>query len=319
MGSTPLKGTYSASRCAGVLELSPHQTRLHAFQNIMEENQPGWNQEHGYTLPEFQDSAPLRWGTAFESAIIKLAEEKEGYQIASREMLFTRDFGNIKLSCHVDGMFLRNGWKEDPLIHEGKTTWQRAFYSVKGEDCEIEMELDGETGIYNIIEFKRRWGEPGTDQVPTEYQIQCAVQRICTGAELVKLSVLVFPKSTQEFEELGWRVNNIDGAGWRISTEMPGKLDDPWCISWARIFAQIGNFHTYLLPTDKKLESLIIEAIQEFDEKYVKPELPPPATNYPDIRRLITMPMGTIVATEEMIAKANEAKFRIDSSFNNTL
>jgi len=49
MGATPIKGTYSASRCAAILGESPYQTSLEAFQIIMEENQPGWNESKGYT------------------------------------------------------------------------------------------------------------------------------------------------------------------------------------------------------------------------------------------------------------------------------
>jgi len=310
MGSIPERGTYSASRCAAILEESPYQTSLEAFQNIMEENQPGWNESKGYTLPVFEESAPIRWGLAFEDAIIKLAEEKFEKNITLREKLFTKKIGDIEISCHLDGVYKTGGGLEEvqekkdrecillpsQIIHEGKSTWNRAFYSIKGEDC------NDETGE---IEFKRRWGEPGTDEVPVEYQIQAAVQRICTSAELVKLSVLVFPKSTQEFEDLGWEITTDkiykikDGVASEVTT----------IYGWAKTFAQIGNFHTYLLPTNKKLESLIIEKIQEFDELYVKPELPPPATNYPDIRRMLTQPQGTIVATPEMIVKA---RFQVD-------
>ncbi len=190
--------------------------------------------------------------------------------------------------------------KGGQTIHEGKTTWNRAFYSIKGED------YDDETGE---IEFKRRWGEPGTDEVPEEYQVQCAVQRICTGAELVRLSVLVFPKSTQEFEELGITVSQElqsvpDDWDLIFKDEEGNFLDAVHAETWAETFAQIGNFRTYNLPSNKPLESLIIEKIQEFDELYEKTELPPPATEYQDIRRACTQPMGTIIASPEMAAKA---------------
>ena len=290
MGSTPAS-IYSASGISAILGLNQHKTKLHAWQEIQESLTPGFNESKGYTFPEFPDNAPIRWGTCFEAAIIKLTEEKHGYQITEREKSYTKKFDQITLSAHLDGRIDEN------TLMEGKTTWNRAFYSIKGED------VNDETGE---IEYKRRWGEPGTDEVPAEYQVQTAVQRICTGAELVKLSVLVFPKSTQEFEDLGWDVREpTDGdLDYSIREVNTNTWEDPF--NWAKTFAQIGNFHTYLLPTNEKLETGIIEAIQEFDEKYVKPELPPPATNYPDIRRLITAPMGCIIATPEMVSKAAE-------------
>jgi len=287
MGSIPLLGTYSASRAAAIVKLSPYMTPLHVFQIIMEELHPGWNKSHGYTLPVFEDSAPLRWGNCFESTIIKLVEEKRGCQITEREKSYTKKFGEITLSAHIDGRIDEN------TLMEGKTTWNRAFYSIKGEDC------NDETGE---IEFKRRWGEPGTDEVPAEYQCQCAVQRICAEVKMVELSVLVFPKSTQEFEDLGWEVVKNDDFGFYLKKDEYERMPR----HWAKNLAEMGFFHQYNLPTNEKLETGIIEAIQAFDKLYVKPELPPPATNYPDIRRMITQPMGTIIATPEMIAKASE-------------
>lgn len=293
MGSIPIKGTYSASRCASIIGLSPYQTPLHIFQIIMEENQPGWNESKGYTLPEFEESAPLRWGNAFENAIIQLASEQFDTEITEREKLYTKEFDGFTLSAHVDGRI------DEKTLFEGKTAWSRAFYSIKGEDC------NSETGE---IEFKRRWGEPGTDEVPAEYQIQAAVQRICTGADLVRLSLLVFPKSTQEFEDLGWEIKHNETAynsGFYTMIEPLTKTKyNPY--TWALIFAQIGNFHTYNLPTNNKLEERIIDTIHDFNELYVKTELPPPATNYPDIRRILTQPIGTIIATPEIITKASE-------------
>jgi len=300
MGSKPTS-IYSASSIAAILGLSPYTTQFHAWQLLMELLRPGFNAEKGYTLPEFPDNAPIRWGNAFEDAIIKLAEEKHERKIMNCEKSYIKLFNDFDLSCHIDGEYLPMPTEsKEMILHEGKSTWSRAFYSIKGEDC------NDETGE---IEFKRRWGEPGTDEVPVEYQIQASVQRICTEAELVRLSVLVFPKSTQEFEELGWKIEKMSSQYGILNLDIPDG-DYPSTgilpIDWAHVFQQIGNFHTYNLPTNKKLESLIIEKIQEFDKLYVKTELPPPATNYPDIRRLITQPMGTIIANDEMIAKANE-------------
>jgi hypothetical protein len=299
MGSTPV-GIYSASGISAILGMNPYSTRLHAWQNIMERLRPGFNAEKGCTLPEFPDNPPIRWGHGFESAGIELAEAKEGLNIINREKLHQKEFGDVLLTCHVDGEYEQS---RPYVLHEFKTTWSRAFYSVKGEDCEIED--------CTITEYKRRWGDPGTEETPVEYQIQAAVQRICTGAELVKLSVLVFPKSTTDWDhETGgdWEIKK-DETGYFIESYPTGAANGSIIIhpiEWAKPWAQQGNFHTYNLPTNKKLESLIIEKVQEFDEKYVKTELPPQFESYADVRRILTTPMGTVIATPEMSAKAAE-------------
>ena len=72
MGSKPVG--ISASRGAAVLGISDWQTQFEVWQLIMEERQPGFNASRGYVLPEFKESASLRWGNAFEDANIALSE-----------------------------------------------------------------------------------------------------------------------------------------------------------------------------------------------------------------------------------------------------
>ena len=208
MGSTPAPGTYSASQISTLIGLNPYQTPLAGFQTMKEKAEPGWNAAHGYTLPPEPEGAALRWGLAFEDSIIKLAEEKEGRQIIFKEELFKKTLNDITLSCHIDGAFSYDPSKETrelSTLHEGKTTNHWAYTSTKKE---IQENIDITTGkIEPGFQIIRRWGDPGSDEVPQEYQIQGAVQRICTGAELVKLSVLVFPKGQDEFEELGWEIH----------------------------------------------------------------------------------------------------------------
>ncbi|MEJ2043655.1 MAG: hypothetical protein P8X74_03840 [Reinekea sp.] len=165
-------------------------------------------------------------------------------------------------------------------VHEGKTTNALA-YNQK-------------------VDERDRWGTSGTDEVPEEYQVQCAVQRICTGADLVKLSVLVFPKAVDEFEAEGWKIENNNDFFQIIKYIDDEKTDWSLPIEWAVSLEQMGYFHTYNLPTNEKLEQAIITAIREFHERYVLTGLPPEPTNYDDIRRLMTRPMGTIIATPDL-------------------
>lgn len=280
MGSKPAKGTYSASRVSAIIGLNQYKTPVEAWQELMEEFKPGFNAERGYVLPEPPDSAAIRWGWAFEDPIIKLAEEREQDMIIGRECLSTLETGDITLSCHIDGEFNKH-FSKGPgcggrILHEGKTTNSRAFYSIKEE--------------------KRRWGEPGTDETPEEYQIQGAVQRICTGAELVKLSVLVFPKPQQEFEDEGWVVDR-SGDRYLLNHD---KYATVYPSEWARPLMQQGFFHTYNLPSNPELETTIIKAIQDFHKNHILTEIPPPAEKYEDVRRLLTNPIGTIIATPDL-------------------
>lgn len=286
-------GIYSASGISAILGLNQYKTPVHAWQEIMEQLHPGFNAEKNYIHPIYPDSAAIRWGNAFENAIIWLAEDKFNDKIIDREKLFVKTIltkhqavgittalntDNIELSCHIDGAFqnIDNGL----ILHEGKSCNSRTYYSIKDD--------------------KKVFGDPETDQVPISYQIQTAVQRICTGADLVRLSVLIFPKTAEDFEEMGYKVEFYQVA----HNDHYVILDkDNNCVNiseWAKTFAEIGNFKTYNLPSNPKLENLIIEKIKKFDADYVKTKIPPKAQEYGDVRRLLRSPQGTIIATEEL-------------------
>lgn len=311
MGSLPEKGTYSASRVSAIIGLNQYQTPVHAWQILCEELEPGFNQSRGYKLPDPPDNAAIRWGHAFEDAIIELAEDRYQQDIVNREKLFEKKIENITLSCHIDGIYLHpmlsgdNPVKDTELIiiHEGKTTNARAYESTRQE---IVESLDENGELSTDFYIKRKWGEPGTDQVPEEYQVQGAVQRICTGAYLVKLSVLVFPKSADEFEALGCEVIYNNAGGWFLKNGLEGNQKIISLNDWARVFSEMGYFHTYNLERNSVLESEIITAIQNFHERYVVTRTPPPPQNYDDIRRLLTKPIGTIIADPDLELKCQE-------------
>ena len=293
MGSVPAPGTYSASQISTLIGLNPYSTPLAAFQNLKEISEPGWNQKHGYVLPDRPDNAAIRFGLAFEDSIIKLAEEKEGHAFSNMEELYTKQIEDITLSCHVDA-------KIEPSVYfEGKSTNQWAYTSTKKEIVEA-LKYDG--GLMDGFQIVRRWGDPGTDEVPQEYQIQAAVQRICTGAELVKLSVLVFPRAQQDYEDMGWTIHRDWKQGDFIHKyDETGKSTecfdpDEWSICWA----QQGNFHQYLLPSNPDLEKIIIEAVQRFHENNFIPGIPPDSQTFADVKRILPFPIGTVIATTEL-------------------
>lgn len=291
MGSKPTG--YSASRAASIIGLSKYQTPLSTWQLIKEEQEPGFNKLKNYEIPKFKETSAIRWGNAFEDAIIGLAERKNGMKIINREELFAVTINGLSLTCHIDGMFV--GLHEgNEVLHEGKTTNNRSFYSVTDDN--------------------RKWGDPGTDQVPEEYQVQAQVQMFCTGAKTVKLSVLVFDKQQQLYEDSGLSVSKfIDDehtcgchqAWGKYAILKNGKfISFPY--EWANFFNQIGNFHEYIIYSHAGLQNKIIKKVKEFDEKFIKTGIPPDFVDNKDIRRILTNPIGTIIATEELKIKSLE-------------
>lgn len=287
MGSTPIG--ISASRGAAVLGLSQWATPVTVWAQIMEARQPGFCVAHGIEPPDPVDNAAVRWGSAFEEAVIHLAEEARGMKIGSREALCELNparflapidpanpdalprhgreaTGEPPITCHLDGIY------EDGALHEGKTT--------------------------SAFAYREKWGEPGSDRIPREYAVQVQHQMMCSGASRAIISALVFPTRVEEFEAAGAHVNAVPED---VTT---GHVINPF--EWARLFAEMGFFHQYEVTTDAQLQGLMLEVYRDFWANYVATETPPPPNNWDDIKRLIPEPRGTVIATSAQERLANE-------------
>jgi predicted phage-related endonuclease len=294
---TPLN--ISASRAGAILGMSQYSTPLQVWLQIMESREPGFCEKHNYQLPEFEYNSAMRWGHAFESSVIELAEEKQGVKIVDRELLHKT---NGYITCHLDGVYdvhqygnmgMYNkdhysvGHKNQAPLHEGKTTSAQYFYSA--------------------------FGEPGTDRVPVEYQLQCQHQMICTGAEKVILSVLVFPKRVEEWEKMGiYTHQDQEGDYWVKS--------DKWINTatyWGRALDEMGYFHQYVITSHADLQKLMLEAYADFWNNHVLTGTPPEPMNYDDIRAICREPVGTIIATPEINNLISEYK-QIGSEISST-
>jgi len=284
MGSLP-KGI-SGSRAAAILGLGEYegQTPFTAWQMICEERKPGFNRERGYLLPGPPDNSAIRFGTAFEDAIVELASAARGKPIGDREGTYAvGPSGNtydeagsdytpdeLYITCHIDGRYNPDhligpaGWN----LHEGKTT--------------------------NLWSFRELWGPPGTDRVPQTYQVQTQHQMLCTGASECIVSVLVFPRRTDEWEAEGIVPKNE--GGWYLWREpaMNGAIRD-----WANVMAQMGLFHQYPVPASPSLQAMLIDGYRHFWDHYVLPEREPEIDCYADLRRAFPAPVGTLVVTEQ--------------------
>lgn len=266
----------SASRGASILGLSKWSTPVQEFLKIMGED---YCKKNNFEYPVVEYNAAMRWGHAFESSIIELAEQTRSCRIVEREKLFEQDF----LTCHVDGMYEIKPF----IVHEGKTT--------------------------NIRSFRDNFGEPGTDQVPIEYQLQCQHQMICTGAEKVILSVLVFPRRVEEWEEMGIIPMQMVNGVWRFT----GEFQNYSIIGWAQSLDQMGYFHQYEIHANTELQELMIEKYTYFWNNHILTGIPPEPKTYDDIKALVREPVGTIVADETIERLASEYK-QIKSEISGT-
>jgi predicted phage-related endonuclease len=283
MGSTPRR--ISASRGAGILGLSKWKTPVDVWLELMTEEYPEFKDECMFQIPERVETVEMKWGTAFEDAIIELAidklHEQSEYKIpifsmTNREKFYSCDKKII--TCHIDGIYRDYQKTKDIALHEGKTT--------------------------TAWTFANEWGEPGTGNIPQDYQIQVQHQMMLAGFDTCYVSVLIFPRRQSELEEL----NGID----KIRKKKKSR--------WTEALNEMGFFHQYEVFANPALQRLMKEKYYEFWERYIVGKTPPPAQNYSDIRKLITMPSGTIVATDQIErwsaeykdlgAEMNEAKKR---------
>lgn len=239
----------SASTGATILGLNDWSTPVEAWLKIMEDRKPGFCNANNFELPEIKSSPEMDFGHQFESAIIKKAEMLEGTKIVDREKLFS--VAEDIITCHVDGVYFGN-----MFLHEGKTT--------------------------SIWYYADHFGEPGSDKVPIQYQIQCQHQLMCTGFKTVILSVLVFPKRPSEMVESGVVLEEID------------------CYKWVETLHEMGFFHQFVIERNDELIDKMKSTYLEWWFDHIEKETPPEFKRYDDIRKLIRQPSGTILASENL-------------------
>jgi hypothetical protein len=274
--------------------MSPWASPFKVWQDIMEAREPGFNKARGYDYEAFEGNASTRWGLAFEDAIVKLAEEKQGREIGSREdafmyymdaknqapvhmaegMGFKDEYKYPHITCHVDGLYTVNDENNPmifngPRIHEGKTT--------------------------TAYGFSDKWGEPGSDRIPIEYQIQVQHQMLCTGADEAIVSVLVFPKRPDEWEAEGYQIKG-ETDDYEIFKD-DKFLSAP--IEWAEILTEMGFFHQYTVKADPALHAKMLEKYEAWWAKHVLGGKLPDPVDYADIRAMITAPTGTILIDDD--------------------
>lgn len=257
----PIPIGISGSRSAAVLNLSPYQSQVDVWLDIMEAREPGFCNAMGYATPEHEYNAAMRWGHALESAIAELTESNLNLEISDREKYFERDHAGAMLTCHVDGIL--NG----DTLYEAKTTTAYAFSDT--------------------------WGEPGSDRIPRMYQVQVQHNMMLAGLSRAVVSVLVFPRRVEEWEEMGITPVIMDGI-WMLNTKSYAVSP----MAWADTLAEMGYLHHYHITANPELQSLMLEHYADFWNAHVVGRTEPPVRNYDDIKKLCREPKGTIVADE---------------------
>jgi hypothetical protein len=303
--------------------MSQYQTPLSVWQEIMEEREPGWIVAHGYALPEREESAAIRFGHAFESAVIELAERATGWRITHREKFFScngiGEHGRIVsmneaeqenfITCHIDGNYA-------PMmsyLHEGKTTIARSFFR-SAKDYENSTAFD-------------MWGEPGTDKIPRPYQIQVQHQMLCTGAEQVIVSVLVFFETPEAWEKMGWETyqeHPVRGRWFlRHTNHYKNGQDQDYDIVdierrspelWASVLSEMGYFHQYPVSANAAAQEALAEKYRDFWENHVLTGKPPEPRNYDDVKRLFPEPKTTVIVPEYIERKLSEYKMIVEET-----
>ena len=275
MGSTPIN--ISASRGASILGVSSYKTAIDTWLEMMWIIDEQFCIDKKFAKPEPVDNAAIRWGKAFESSVIMLAEEKSGDSIVDREKALSY-MGKYYITCHLDGRYSKSG-----NIHEGKSTNSQYFYTS--------------------------FGEPGTDRVPIDYMCQVQHQMLCDeNKHDVDLSVLVFPKRQDEFEAMGWIPFLWDekrGEYFLINKDT-GKSIMP--DKWARILCDMGYYHTYHITPNEKLQSLMLQKYEKFWNENIIGKKIPEIQTLDDIKKIYTEPKGTVVADEEIERINSERK-----------
>lgn len=165
----------SGSRSAAILGLSQYSTPLRVWLEIMGVE---FCEKNNYEYPIFEGNAATRFGSAFESAIIKYTEKKYGFEITNREKVFEDDY----ITCHIDGSALSE------ILIENKTTYSGSYFT--------------------------QWGEPETDRIPQIYQIQVQHNLMLTKFKKCLLPLLIFPVRQEEMLQAGIIPEELDADKW---------------------------------------------------------------------------------------------------------
>lgn len=213
------------SDLGAILGLSKYRTALDV-----------WMEKTGKSI-KTESTMPLRFGSFAESFVANEYGRETGFALLEYTPIILHKEHSF-LGGHIDRFVVPSNFlAKDELFTK-----------------------DGQCVATHILECKTanpfsqsEWGEPGTDQVPMAYLVQCLWYLLLTQLERADLAVLF------------------------------GNSD----------------LRTYTITRDPSLEEVLLEKAVQFWDCYVKTDLPPPAQNEMDYKKLFA---------KSVLSKAVEAQ-----------
>ena len=165
--------------------------------------------------------------------MIQAAETREKWLTKRRKRLGATDISAIfgvnpyrtAYEVWLDKRDLLEDWKgndatelgnrlEPALLDEAEHRWGpiNRNVTVFAKDLPSASTLDGQlietgepietktAGLLNEFAELGHWGEPGTDEIPDWYLVQCHTQILCTGASLCRMLALIAGRGMVEYE-----------------------------------------------------------------------------------------------------------------------
>lgn len=247
----------SASRGAGILGLSKWSTPFGTWLRMQEERRPGFAAEKGYVTPEpIEYNAAMRMGHLLEKPMIDVVCDFDYSRVSDIE----RYYEDACLTCHID-------CRIDGIINENKTVYQRAFFA---------------------------WGKPGTDRVPSQYQIQTQHQMMLTGDDIVHINALVLPFIADDIVDM----YGVDDDG-----NLNAAIDFS---GWSFALSEMGYLKKYYIERHDDLIKMMREMYYEFWYKNILEEIPPEPETFDDIKSMIVDPCGVVVLDDDQESLVRE-------------
>jgi putative phage-type endonuclease len=140
-----------------------------------------------------RETEAMRWGTRLEPVIAEAYSETTGYGFIA-EQLFVRSPTHDFMTSTIDRI------RDDSRIVEFKCVGYRSAHL---------------------------WGEPGSDEIPPHYLVQCQHQLICTGTEELDLAALIGGNELRIYhicrdDDIAARIVEREAEFWQRVLRRPG-------------------------------------------------------------------------------------------------
>jgi hypothetical protein len=265
----------SNDRAPSIMGLNSFSTTLRVWQEIIEEQRPGWNAAHGFLLPEQEETASMRWGKGFKGAIIKIL----GYPFIDKHII-----------------------DKNKIIHKQGPKGMPLTSRIDGIIIDMSAGILCVAKTASPFSFRNSWGNKS---IPDTYYVQVQHELYLTGLKKAFVICIEFPQSPEQWEAEQWEIIACkSNSGFQLkSKDSEYFVFDT--IDWALSLHAMGFFHTYEIEANETAQSILLEQYELFWESIQKETMPKPA-DYDDIKRIFPNPKGTVIVPGEMKNKILE-------------